>query len=324
MREGQFIKKNIDKWKLYQYERSVDPDETAHRFTELVNDLGYARTFYPHSKVTQYLNGLASKNYLDIYRNKKEETSRIVNFWKYELPLVIRKHHRFLLYSFLIFTVFAVIAAFSASHDQSFIRGVLGDEYVEMTEDNIAKGEPFGVYDSSGPLFMFIRIALNNIKVAFMCFVLGFFLTLGTIWFLFENGVMLGAFQYMFFAKGLGLKSVLVIWIHGTLEISACIISGAAGIILGCGILFPGTYKRIYSLKQGAKDGVKIMIGLVPIFIVAAFLEGFVTRYSTNAMPVWISVLILLGSLLFIIWYFVIYPVKLEKKILSIPDHIDD
>jgi uncharacterized membrane protein SpoIIM required for sporulation len=128
---------------------------------------------------------------------------------------------------------------------------------------------------------------------------------------------MLGSFQYYFFAKGLGWQSVLVIWIHGTLEISSFIISGAAGILLGKSLLFPGTYKRLPSLKQGAKDGVKLMIGLVPVFIMAAFLEGFVTRYS--GMPVWLSLLILAFSLSFIIWYFVLYPIRISRK-LSMPE----
>ncbi|HXO75599.1 MAG TPA: hypothetical protein VN824_10200, partial [Puia sp.] len=157
MREGLFIKKNIDKWKGYQYESTDNPDEMATRFTELVNDLGYSKTFYPHSRVTQYLNGLASRIYLGIYRNKKEESSRIVTFWKTELPLVVRRHHRQVLYSFIIFIMFALMAAFSAAHDETFVRGVLGDEYVDMTEDNIAKGDPFGVYKSDNQLSMFFR-----------------------------------------------------------------------------------------------------------------------------------------------------------------------
>lgn len=311
MREGLFLKKNIDKWKQYQYEAASNPDEMAQQFTELVNDLGYAKTFYPHSKVTQYLNGLASKIYLGIYRNKREESSRFVRFWKTELPLTARKYHRELLYSFLIFTALAIMAAFSAAHDETFVRGVLGDGYVEMTEDNIAKGDPFGVYKDDNKLAMFLRIALNNIRVSLLVFVAGIFLSLGTAWFLFKNGIMLGAFQYMFFAKGLGWPSVLVIWIHGTLEISAIIIAGGAGFILGNSLLFPGTHKRIDSLKKGAKDGVKLMIGLVPVFIAAAFLEGYVTRYS--AMPQWLSIAILALSFTFILWYFVLYPIRLEK-----------
>jgi uncharacterized membrane protein SpoIIM required for sporulation len=226
VREGLFIKKNIDKWKQSQYSPASDPDEMASEFTELVNDLGYSRTFYPHSKVTQYLNGLASRIYLGIYRNKKEETSRIARFWKRELPLVVRKYHREIFYSFLIFILFATLAAFSAAHDESFVRGVLGDQYVDMTEDNIAKGDPFGVYKSGDQLSMFLYIAVNNIQVSFMIFVAGFVVSLGTIWEIFRNGVMVGAFQYYFFSKGLGFRSVLVIWIHGTLDISSFIIAG--------------------------------------------------------------------------------------------------
>ena len=310
MREGLFIKKNIDKWKQYQYEPATDPDEMAGQFTELVNDLGYSKTFYPHSKVTQYLNGLASRIYLGIYRNKKERVSRILNFWKIELPTVVRKYHREIFYSFLVFTLFAVLAAFSAAHDETFVRGVLGDRYMDMTEENIARGDPFGVYKHDNQLNMFTWIAVNNIKVSFMVFVSGFILSIGTVWQLFTNGVMLGAFQYYFFTKGLGWQSVLVIWIHGTLEISSIIIAGGAGFILGNSILFPGTHRRLHSLKRGAKDGIKLMIGLVPIFIVAAFLEGFVTRYAS--MPVWLSIMILAGSWTFIVWYFLIYPLRFE------------
>jgi hypothetical protein len=80
VREGLFIKKNIDKWKQYQYETATDPDEMAQEFSELVNDLGYSKTFYPQSKVTVYLNGLASRIYLGIYKNKKEEYSKIGRF----------------------------------------------------------------------------------------------------------------------------------------------------------------------------------------------------------------------------------------------------
>src|SRR5205085_11591860 len=104
----------------------------------------------------------------------------------------------------------------------------------------------------------------------------------------------------------------LVVWIHGTLEISAIIIAGAAGLVLGNSLLFPKTFRRIDSLKKGARDGMKMMIGLVPVFIAAAFLEGFITRYST--MPKAISITILVSSLAFIIWYFIIWPIRVGKN----------
>jgi len=114
------------------------------------------------------------------------------------------------------------------------------------------------------------------------------------------------------------MASVLVIWIHGVLEISAIVIAGGAGIVLGNSLLFPKTYTRLISLKQGAKDGMKLVLGLVPIFIAAAFLESFVTRHSE--MPMWLSASILAASLAFIIWYVIIYPNKLNKNPTLIPN----
>jgi len=84
MREARFIKKNVEKWNEYQHLHTDDPDETADRFVTLLDDLSYAKTFYPHSKVTQWINSLAAKIYLNIYQNKKEKYSRILQFWRYE------------------------------------------------------------------------------------------------------------------------------------------------------------------------------------------------------------------------------------------------
>ena len=188
----------------------------------------------------------------------------------------------------------------------------MGDAYVNMTNENIAKGDPFGVYKQSNEFMMFLQIGSNNIFVALYTFVLGILFSFGSIVSLFRNGIMLGSFQYFFFSKGLGFQSVLVIWIHGTLEISAIVLAGAAGLVLGNSLLFPKTYTRMASVLKGAKDGLKIVIGLIPIFIVAAFFESFVTRHTE--MPLWLSALILLSSAAFIIWYVFIYPIKIYNN----------
>ena len=130
---------------------------------------------------------------------------------------------------------------------------------------------------------------------------------------------MLGSFEY-YFSRGLGWQSILVVFIHGTLEISAIIIAGAAGLILGNSIVFPKTYSRRVSIMNGASDGMKVIIGLLPVFIVAAFFEGFITRHTE--MPVWLSGAILMGSLFFIIYYFVVYPFRLMEKF-SVPEEKD-
>ncbi|MEO6149487.1 MAG: stage II sporulation protein M [Mucilaginibacter sp.] len=319
MREALFIKQNTKRWKAYEQGKAKSPDELAENFVSITDDLAYAKTFYPRSNTTKYLNGLASGFHQSIYKNKKEKTSRFAIFWKFELPLLFFKYRRQLLYAFAFFMVFTLMGMFSAMYDTGFVRLILGNDYVNLTNDNIAKGDPFGVYKQGGELLMFAAIAANNIYVELRLFVSGIFLSVGTLYGLMQNGIMLGSFQYYFFSKGLGMESVLVVWIHGTLEISAIIIAGAAGLIMGNSLLFPKTYKRLVSLKMGAKDGVKIAIGIVPIFLVAALFEGFVTRHTE--MPVWLSVLILTGSLTFIIWYVVIYPAQLNSKLnLNNPD----
>lgn len=312
MRESLFIKKNLSRWKQYQEEPTDDPDEMAERFVSVLDDLSYAKTFYSFSKVTRYINGLAAGIYHRIYQHRKEDVGRFQLFFKYELPLLFRRHHRLLLFTLCFFLLFCIIGAFSSAHDETFVRGVLGDEYVNMTERNIANKDPFGVYKDGNPLAMFFQIAINNIQVSFYCYVGGIFLGVGSLYLLIRNGVMLGVFQYLFFTHGLGWKSILVIWIHGTLEISSIVIAACAGIIMGKSILFPGTRKRIDSLRKGAKDGIKIMVTLVPVFIVAAFLESFVTRHTE--MPLVLSLFILLASLSFILGYFVFYPIYLHKK----------
>jgi len=313
MREALFLKQNKERWQQYERVPSSDPDELAERFVQLTDDLAYARTFYPKSKTVNYLNGLASHFHLAIYKNRKEKNNRFIDFWVTELPLTLARYQRQLLYAFLFFMVFFLIGWLSARYDENFVRLILGDEYVNMTIENIEKGDPFGVYKSRDSLMMFLTIAFNNIQVSFWVYVLGIFAGVWTVYLLFTNGIMLGSFEYFFFSKGLGLKSLVVIFVHGTIEISAIIIAGAAGLILGKSWMFPGTFKRMDSLKIGAKDSLKIVLGLVPFFLVAAFLEGFITRHTE--MPLWLSISILVVSVLLIAWYFVIYPKQLKSRI---------
>jgi len=313
MREPLFVKQNAEKWSQFEQSATNDPDEIAERFIKITDDLAYAKTFYPKSKTTTYLNGLASKLHQSIYKNKSEKSNRFITYWKFELPLLFKTYQRQLLYSFIFFLIFCLMGVLSAKYDPNFLRLLLGPEYVDMTNDNIAKGDPFGVYKSQNEFTMFFYIGANNIFVSFVMFVSGIIFSVGSVYYMLQNGLMLGSFEYYFFSKGLGAQSILVIWIHGTIEISSLIIAGAAGLVLGNSFLFPRTYTRLDSIKKGAKDGIKIVLGLVPLFIIADFFESFVTRHT--GMPVWLSITILASSLYFIIWYVIIYPNKLYKNL---------
>jgi len=327
MREARFIKKNVEKWNQYQREETKDPDEMADRFITLLDDLSYAKTFYPKSKVTRWINGIAANIYQSIYQNKKQNFSRLVIFWKYELPLLFRKYHKLFLFTFLLFLAFVSVGIISSTTDPDYARQFFNHQvqpgYYDQTIASIQKGDPFGVYKDDNPFSMFVRIAFNNISVAFKTVIFGVLFGIGTLLFMWTNGVMLGCFQYIFFSQGLGWQSVLVIWIHGTIEISSIVIASCAGIILGTGWLIPGTYSRKQSFLRAAKDAMKICISLIPFFIIAAFFESYVTHLMSNTfqknsvdigLPVPFSIMILAGSFFLILWYFVFYPMRLYNK----------
>jgi uncharacterized membrane protein SpoIIM required for sporulation len=313
LREGLFIKKNKDRWERVQQQSAGEADEMATDFIKLVDDLAYSKTFYPTSRVTHYINSLASSIYLNIYKNRKEETNRLINFWRFDVPLTVKKHHTLILIAFIIFLLFASVGFFSAANEPGFVREVLGDGYVNMTEENIEKGNPFGVYQDSNSFIMFIRIMVNNILVSFIYFFRGIALGIPSLVSLGKESIRLGAFEYMFYAKGLGGQAVTTVLIHGLLELTAIIIACAAGVIMGISFLFPGTNRRIDAFRDGTKDGIKMIIGLIPVFVIAAFYEGFVTRYYK--MPLVLNLLLLLSSAFFIFWYFVIYPSRVTKNL---------
>jgi uncharacterized membrane protein SpoIIM required for sporulation len=314
MREAAFVKQNMKRWKEYEWllkEGILAPDKKSQIFIQLTDDLAFAQTQYPSSETARYLNHLSSQIHQQIYKNRKEERSRFITFWTRELPILLAGMRRPLLYSFIITLIAFAIGIISTLGDHTFVRLILGDGYVNMTLENIKKGDPMGVYGSFDPVTMFFAITFNNIRVAFVAFGAGIIFSVGTVYILFQNGVMLGAFLTLFYQHNLLLSSVLVVMLHGTLEISAIIIAGGAGLRMGNSILFPGTFSRLESFKTGAKDGLKVVMGLIPIFIVAGFIESFVTRY--NAMPVLLKAMIIGTSLIFIIFYFFVYPSRFNS-----------
>ncbi|GAA4508718.1 stage II sporulation protein M [Hymenobacter ginsengisoli] len=317
MREAVFLRQNQARWHLYETQPPANPDELATRFVALTDDLAYAQTFYPASPTTAYLNTLAGKLQQTLYRNKPEEGRRLAYFWAVEVPLVVARHQRALAWAMGLFVLFTALGALSAAYDADFLRVVLGDDYVNQTLANIRRGDPMAIYKTGGSAVMFVGIAANNLFVALRTFALGATLGLGTLYSLFFNGLMLGAFQYFFYQQHVLLPSLLTIWIHGTLEIPSIVLAGGAGFILGGGLLFPGTYTRRESLARAARDAVKLALGLVPVIVAAAFLESFVTRHTE--MPLALSLAIIGGSAAFIIWYFGIYPRVVQRRVLPLP-----
>ncbi|MEZ0181758.1 stage II sporulation protein M [Flavobacterium oncorhynchi] len=318
MREVAFIKQNKEKWLEFELaifgKAKKNPDELANLYIQLMNDLSYAQTYYPKSKTVVYLNHLASQIYQKIYKTKRTEKNRIVEFFKTEVPLLLFEYKRYLMYAFVLFFVTVGIGVVSARYDSNFVRLILGDDYVNISLDNIKKGNPMAVYGSGSNWGSFIGITMNNLYVGAKCYMFGITGGIGTFYIFLQNAIMLGSFQYFFYDQGVFWKSVRGIWIHGSMEIFAIVIESAAGFILGASILFPKTFSRMNSFKIGFKNSFKIFLSTFPFTIGAGFLEGFITRYSID-MPNWLSSFIILFTLAIISFYYLIYPYIVHKKV---------
>lgn len=324
MKETKFIEQNKEKW--HEFERILqqkknDPEKLRQLFIELTDDLSYARTFYPNRSVRVYLNQLAQKIYLSVYKTQRNKRGAFRNFWVEEMPYIIYQSRKAFLLSLTIFVVSMAIGVLSSMYDPEFAALILSEGYVEMTLENIEKGDPMGVYKDSGEVGMFTYITINNLRVDFITFISGLLASIGAILVMMYNGIMVGTFQYFFIERGLFWESALTIWVHGSLEIPAIIISGAAGMELGSGLIFPGTLSRFQSFLLSARRGLKILLGVLPITVVAGFIEGFLTRYTEA--PALLRAAFILICFSAVVLYYIVYPYFKYKQGFNVKESKD-
>ena len=324
MRETHFIEQNKEKWNEFEqrFVDESDPEKVSNLFIQITDDLSYSRTYYPNRSVKIYLNNLAQKVFQSIYKNRVRRRSKFTFFWKEELPKYLYEARGQLLLAFVLFMISFSIGVFSSMHDPDFARFILGDTYVNMTEKNIETGDPMAVYKEMNQFDMFFGITLNNLIVAFITLMLGVVFGVGTAYLIITNGIMVGVFQYFFIERDLFWESFLTIWVHGALEISAIVIAGGAGFTIGKGFLFPGTFRRMQSFRLNGLRAIQIFIGIAPVIVLAGINESFLTRY-TDA-PDWIRAILIIVEFAFMLYYFVIYPMRKAKSGFKIKARADE
>lgn len=294
MREKQFIKQNIADWEKLWHKANYP------LLRKVSEHASFARTFYSNRKVSVYLNDLVVSSWL-----KKVElgTSRqkSQSFWLHELPLLVHEHRTPLRISFLIFLFAMVVGMISSAVEPSFMTSILGDDYVALTFENIRLGDPMKIYKQKNQIGMAAGITANNLYISLLVYVLGLIGGLGSIGLLISNGVLVGSFQYLFISEGVFRESLLTIWTHGLPEITAIVVSGGAGLTLGKGVISGNSEK----FKKSAKDGFKILLGIVPILIFAGFAEGYLTRFTDapDALRIGFIVVCLVFILIYFVWY---------------------
>ncbi len=314
IRETTFIDRNAGTWRRLEQEivaPQPDPDVLRNLYASVSDDLSFARTHYPNRSVKAFLNQKAANLALSLYRNQKQGID-FRGFFLQTVPLEMYIQRYALLAAFVVFWGGFLIGWFSSVADPEFSRLMLSSGYVDMTIENIEKGDPMAVYKSGGMISSALGIMGNNLRVAFLCFVSGLVWGAGSLLVCLYNAIMVGSFQQFFFARGVGFESVLTIWAHGTIEISCIIVACGAGLAMARGILWPGTFSRARAFQLSARSGLRIMAGIAPFIVIAGFIEGFITRLTD--IPTAIRIVFLLINLAVVLVYFVYLPWRVGRK----------
>lgn len=316
MREPAFVRRHQTQWQEFEKDLAkggdVDPDRLASLFVDITDDLAYAAAQYPDSTTHRYLNQLAARVHGMLYKNRRDKASRLLLFWSRDVPEAFLDARGAILFSAAVFLLALLLGIGLGLSDEGIIRGILGNAYVDMSIQNIRAGDPMGVYKQSDGYMMFLSIATNNLFVTMRIVVVGLLVVVGPLYMLVTNGVMIGAFHALFFSHGEVGRFFLGVYVHGSIELSCVVVAAGAGFRIGNAILLPRTFTRMESFKRGVSTAMKIAIGLVPLIIVAAVFESFVTRLTDMPLP--LNVLIVVGTLAFMAWYVLVLPRTLLRK----------
>lgn len=259
-------------------------------YRQTASDLAAVREDASSKQLAVYLNQLLGRSHNLIYHGQKKKVSGIVHFYGETYPRVFRETLPLTLIALAIFAVTGIAAWIVTIHDPGFAQRLLGPgmmetiERREMWTHSVIAIKPLA---SSG-------IMTNNLSVAFSTFALGITAGLGTIWMLVFNGLLIGVIGAATWKAGMALQLWSFVAPHGVLELPAIFISGGAGLEIARGLLFPGLLPRKQSLAQAGGRGARLLLGTIPMLVVAGVIEGF---FSPSGAPV--KMKFLLAALLF-------------------------
>jgi uncharacterized membrane protein SpoIIM required for sporulation len=318
MNSRQFIQQHRQDWKaleelittMSKRKRKIkgaDIDHFSRLYQKAAQNLSYSQTYYPQEEVTPYLNELVSKSHNLLYRDQTSSWKQVRHFFGVTFIGLFLEQWKMIVFSMILFTLGGVGSFFSVANDPLHIYSVL-PENMAQSFDPERLGENEGQVDAP---MMSASIMTNNIQVAFLAFAGGITFGILSVYLLIYNGIIVGAIAALFWHYGKSYEFWAYIVPHGMIELTAIFIAGGAGLLMGYKLFAPGRYSRGYQLKQQAKRSVLLLIGTIPLFVIAGIIEGFITP-STLSLEV--KYLIAGLTVIGLILYILIGTMLLKKK----------
>jgi len=241
-----------------------------------------------------------------IYRPRPLDLRRVWRFFFGHFQYVFRRHLRAFVAVALLLS-FASLAGFLAeTMSPGAARAIFSGPVLQRIERKLAQGDASGAdWKVAIRPVVAARILTNNIQVSILAFSAGFLVGAGTVLIIIFNGLLLGLLAAVFHSFGQGIPFWAHILPHGVIELVAVVLAGASGLVLGNSLLRPGTSTRLGSLRVGAREAMIMFFGCVPLLIVAALIEGFVTPSSLSDGA---KLLFAAATVLPLWWFFFLVP----------------
>lgn len=262
-------------------------------------DLAYLRSEGADPELIRKMNRLVTRAHGLIYRSGPRSWGGVLRFFVSGYPRLFRETVRFTVASFLLCAVVYAMAYQAVQDDPLLVADILGgamDAEVigARTESDIRERFLTGRATMGGGL-MSSLITQNNIRVALMAFAFGMTLGIGTVYVLAFNAAMLGGIAGAFARSGIESVFWSTVLPHGALELTAIVVAGGSGLMLGWSVWSPGDRTRRRAVWEEGRRAVLLAVGLIPAFIVAGVIEGCITGHPT--MPSGVKLAIGLGAL---------------------------
>ncbi len=314
MNVKRFIQLHREDWKQLEHfvsllhkKRSKLTGPTIDQFYSLyqksAQNLSYAQTYFPNEEVTPYLNGLVSKSHNLLYKDQITSGKQISHFFSTTFIRLFLDQWKFIFVAMMLFTLGGLGSFFAVLNDSQSMYTILPADLAQGVDPD-QLGSMDGQVNSS---MMSASIMTNNIKVAILAFAGGVTFGLLTVYVLIYNGILIGALAALFLQHGKMYEFWAYIVPHGMIELTAIFIAGGAGLLMGYKLFVPGQFSRGYQLMTQAKRSVQLLLGTIPLFIIAGIIEGFITpaaisleaKYSVAFLTViGLIVYILMGKVL--------------------------
>lgn len=276
--------------------------EDIHRLGSLyraaTSDLAVAQRDFPAQRVTLYLNQLVARAHATLYRSEPLSLKRLWHFVSVGFPQACREAGRFIVVAALLLIIPGLLAGFSTALEPASARWLLPPEAAPRIADIERQDLWVNIPVNERP-YASAFIMRNNIQVSFLAFGGGMLAGVFTVWVMVFNGLLLGGILGLTFYYGVGLEMASFVIGHGVIELTVIVMSGGAGLMLGWAILQPGLLRRRDALALAGRRAVKIVIGCVPLLVLAGTIEGFISPAESIPWPVKFAIGIGSGILLY-------------------------